>query len=123
MRLVTFTLEWPKRPASRDLPPTWSGNAASALGRASESSGISRFYPSWGNLPGYWGLAATHGLRYGWRMIRALRKKLGEALRARLDVPDIPRSLARLKRQGFTPNTVFDVGAYEGWFTRVCHQL
>lgn len=48
--------------------------------------------------------------------LQALRARLARRLRARLGVPSIPASLARLARAGFAPSTVFDVGAYRGDF-------
>jgi FkbM family methyltransferase len=38
-------------------------------------------------------------------------------------VPDIPFALERLKQNGFSPASVFDVGAYQGDFAALCLQL
>jgi len=40
-----------------------------------------------------------------------------------LDVPSIPFALERLKRNGFVPESVFDVGAYQGDFAAICLRL
>lgn len=53
-------------------------------------------------------------------MITWLRRRLRAALHERFDVPGIPRSLDRLKRNGLMPKTIFDVGAYRGDFARDC---
>jgi FkbM family methyltransferase len=44
-------------------------------------------------------------------------------LARRLYVPEIPAALYRLKAQGFSPNRIFDVGAYRGDFARECMAL
>lgn len=38
----------------------------------------------------------------------------------RIGAPDIGHSLRRLKRNGFSPSQVFDVGAYQGDFAQLC---
>jgi len=57
---------------------------------------------------------------------------IGKKIRARLyggdvqrmiasdKIPDALKSLERLKKSGFAPHTVFDVGAYQGDFTGMC---
>jgi len=42
---------------------------------------------------------------------------------ALFDVPDTENSLRRMKKLGFAPRTVIDVGAYVGDWTRTCKQL
>lgn len=44
-------------------------------------------------------------------------------LTRRWDVPTIQFALERLKQNGFSPETVFDVGAYQGDFAALCFQL
>ena len=38
-------------------------------------------------------------------------------------MPEIPFALERLKQNGFSPEFVFDVGAYQGDFAALCFQL
>lgn len=38
-------------------------------------------------------------------------------------MPEIPFALERLKQNGFSPTSVFDVGAYQGDFANLCFQL
>lgn len=52
-------------------------------------------------------------------MIALLRRRLRAALERRLGLPTIPIALDRLKRLGFEPGLVFDVGAYRGDFARL----
>jgi len=47
-----------------------------------------------------------------------LKSHIREWLNRRLGVPTIPLALDRLRAAGFQPRTIFDVGAYEGEFTR-----
>jgi FkbM family methyltransferase len=47
-----------------------------------------------------------------------LKSHIREWMNRRLGVPTIPLALDRLKAAGFRPRTIFDVGAYEGEFTR-----
>ena len=54
------------------------------------------------------------------KAITHLRKVVRNRLAARLGVPEIPTGLDLLKRQGFIPELVFDVGAYRGEFARAC---
>jgi FkbM family methyltransferase len=49
-------------------------------------------------------------------MTSGLRARLRKLLVRRMNVPDIPESLARLQRVGFVPQLVFDVGAFRGDF-------
>jgi FkbM family methyltransferase len=52
--------------------------------------------------------------------MKVLRARVREWLNRRLGVPTIPLALDRLKAAGFSPRTIFDVGAYQGEFTRYC---
>ncbi len=52
-----------------------------------------------------------------------LRRKLREYAARRLRLPEIPVALERLARQGFSPELIFDVGAYRGDFARQCSKL
>lgn len=56
-------------------------------------------------------------------MFRTLRTAARTRLARRLDVPSIQFALERLKRNGFSPTSVFDVGAYQGDFAALCFQL
>ena len=49
-------------------------------------------------------------------MIGKVRARLRQALLKRVNAPDIPMSLQRLAHLGFTPELVFDVGAFRGEF-------
>lgn len=49
-------------------------------------------------------------------MISRIKTALREVAARRLDVPAIPIALERLGRNGFTPELIFDVGAYHGHF-------
>ena len=53
-------------------------------------------------------------------MIGTLRHKIRHILARKLQVPEIPLSLERLKSKGFNPTLIFDVGAYRGDFAREC---
>jgi FkbM family methyltransferase len=56
-------------------------------------------------------------------LIAGLRSRLRAWAAKRLDVPAIPFALERLKRRGFAPISIFDVGAYQGSFARLCRSL
>lgn len=56
-------------------------------------------------------------------MFGSLRNAARTRLARRLDVPEIPIALERLKKSGFSPASVFDVGAYQGDFAALCFQL
>lgn len=56
-------------------------------------------------------------------MFRALRNAVRTRLTRRWDVPSIQFALERLKQNGFSPEFVFDVGAYQGDFAALCFQL
>ena len=56
-------------------------------------------------------------------MLRTLRNAVRTRLARRWDVPSIPFALERLKQNGFSPQSVFDVGAYQGDFAALCFQL
>lgn len=57
------------------------------------------------------------------RPLAALRAKARRALARRLGVPEIEPALRRLAVRGFTPEVVFDVGAYRGDFARICRSI
>jgi FkbM family methyltransferase len=44
-------------------------------------------------------------------------------IKAAMGVPDMERSLLNMKRNGFRPRTIIDVGAYTGEWTRMCLRL
>jgi FkbM family methyltransferase len=52
-----------------------------------------------------------------------LRTSARTRLARRWDVPSIQFALERLKRNGFSPASVFDAGAYQGDFATLCFQL
>lgn len=52
----------------------------------------------------------------------SLRKTIRQYLSRKLQVPEIPNALERLAKLGFSPNHIFDVGAYQGDFTKLCIQ-
>jgi FkbM family methyltransferase len=56
-------------------------------------------------------------------VIAGLRSRLRTWAGKRLDVPAIPFALERLKHRGFTPASIFDVGAYQGAFAHLCRRL
>src|SRR5579863_10751470 len=56
-------------------------------------------------------------------MLRGLRAALRRRLARRLNLPEIPVALANLKSRGFSPRTIFDVGAYQGEFALECLKL
>ncbi|MBX7219278.1 MAG: FkbM family methyltransferase [Blastocatellia bacterium] len=49
-----------------------------------------------------------------------MKQQIRTYLARRLRVPEIPFALERLKKQGFEPPVIFDVGAYQGDFARDC---
>jgi len=48
-----------------------------------------------------------------------IRNKLRDGLARKLQVPRIDFALGRLHRQGFVPELIFDVGAYQGDFAKL----
>jgi len=56
-------------------------------------------------------------------MLEPVRRIIRTQLARRRDVPEIPSALERLKRNGFSPGSIFDVGAYRGDFAALCFQL
>src|ERR1700730_6674159 len=52
-----------------------------------------------------------------------LRTAARTRLARRWDLPSIQFALERLKQNGFSPTSVFDVGAYQGDFATLCFQL
>jgi methyltransferase, FkbM family len=52
-----------------------------------------------------------------------VRYKVREYLARRLNVPEIPFALERLATSGFKPTRVFDVGAYQGDFAKLCLRI
>jgi FkbM family methyltransferase len=53
-------------------------------------------------------------------MLPELKKAIRDRLGRLFDVPEVPFALERLKANGFSPSSIFDVGAYSGEFARVC---
>jgi FkbM family methyltransferase len=56
-------------------------------------------------------------------MLARLKHTVRNYLARRLELPEIPVALRRLAGLGFTPNLVFDAGAYRGDFARLCLEL
>jgi len=52
-----------------------------------------------------------------------LPERFKKQLKVRLGVPDMEASLANMKRNGFNPKTVIDIGAYAGEWTQMCRRL
>jgi FkbM family methyltransferase len=52
-----------------------------------------------------------------------LKRKFRDVLARRLNVPEIPLALERLRGCGFVPRHIFDVGAHAGEFTKVCRKI
>lgn len=55
--------------------------------------------------------------------MKMFRQLLKDRLGKRLGVPTIPFALERVKHAGFSPQHVFDVGAYKGEFATLCLDL
>ncbi len=53
-------------------------------------------------------------------MIQFLKNKLKGYFINNAQIPDVGKSLERLKRLGFSPTTIFDIGAYKGDFAKLC---
>ena len=49
-----------------------------------------------------------------------MKSKIRNYLARKLGVPQIPFALERLSANGFQPNLIFDVGAYQGDFAKSC---
>jgi FkbM family methyltransferase len=52
-----------------------------------------------------------------------LKRKVRDVLARRLNVPEIPLALARLRGCGYVPHHIFDVGAHAGDFTKICRKI
>ncbi|HEY0172642.1 MAG TPA: FkbM family methyltransferase [Pyrinomonadaceae bacterium] len=52
-----------------------------------------------------------------------MRAKVKKFLAQRIGAPDILNSLQLLSRNGFKPKQIFDVGAYQGDFARLCFDV
>lgn len=59
-------------------------------------------------------------MRQGKRLVPGQLKR---RIKVALGVPDMEASLQGMKRRGFGPRTVIDVGAYTGEWTRMCRAL
>lgn len=55
--------------------------------------------------------------------MNVLKSKVREYLARRLRLPEVPIALERLAIQGFQPNQIFDVGAYQGEFAQLCLRI
>lgn len=53
-------------------------------------------------------------------MIRYLKSIIRRSIARKLQIPEIPIALERLAKNGFAPKTIFDVGAYQGDFAKLC---
>jgi FkbM family methyltransferase len=56
-------------------------------------------------------------------MFSRLRRAVRDRLARRLGVPEIPPALERLQANSFSPEHIFDVGAYSGEFAKLCRGL
>lgn len=56
-------------------------------------------------------------------MLDLVKNKVRTSLCRRWGVPSIPLGLERLRQNGFNPQHIFDVGAYQGDFASLCFQL
>ncbi len=56
-------------------------------------------------------------------MIRLIKNKLKNHFINNLSIPNCNKSLERIQKLGFRPQTVFDVGAYKGEFSKACLDL
>ncbi len=54
---------------------------------------------------------------------RLVPERLKRKIKAALGVPDMEASLLNMKRNGFSPAKIIDVGAYIGDWTRMCQRL
>ncbi len=52
-----------------------------------------------------------------------LKTRVKDLLAKRFEIPEVRHGLMRLRDQGFTPKTVFDVGAYKGEFAALALDL
>jgi FkbM family methyltransferase len=52
----------------------------------------------------------------------SLRSRIRERAALKLHLPEIPSALAHLEKRGFQPKLIFDVGAYQGDFARLCRR-
>ncbi len=56
-------------------------------------------------------------------MINKLKNKIKEYLIKKFEVPNQKASLEQLKKMGFYPKTIYDIGAYVGDFALLCHNI
>ena len=56
-------------------------------------------------------------------IIKLIPWRIRLSIKHHFSIPDIGCSLYNLKRNGFNPKYVIDVGAYEGWFSRICKKI
>src|ERR1035438_7225170 len=54
---------------------------------------------------------------------RLVPQELKRKIKAALGAPDMEASLLNMKRNGFAPATIIDVGAYIGQWTGMCRRL
>src|SRR5713101_6787102 len=54
---------------------------------------------------------------------RLVPERLKRKIKVALGVPDMEASLLNMKRNGFSPKKIIDVGAYAGEWTRRCRRL
>ena len=57
------------------------------------------------------------------KMLKKIKLKIREILARKLQAPEIPFALERLARNGFRPGMIFDVGAYQGDFAKLCLKI
>ena len=56
-------------------------------------------------------------------MFSRIRRAVRDRVARRLGVPEIPLALERLQANNFSPQHIFDVGAYSGEFAKLCRGL
>ena len=56
-------------------------------------------------------------------MIQKIKSLVKEKLISKYEIPSIEQSLLHLKKLGFNPKTVFDIGAYEGQFALLIKKI
>jgi FkbM family methyltransferase len=56
-------------------------------------------------------------------MFSSVKQTIRRRLSRRLGVPEIPTALQRLRSNNYTPEHIFDVGAYSGEFAKLCRSV
>lgn len=56
-------------------------------------------------------------------MLSSLRSLIRDPISRKIGEPHIDVAIERLDRQGFTPDLIFDIGAYVGEYAEVCRKV